>query len=410
MVKKTPVVIAAFLLVALVLMFLFLRPAGSHQAAGTATSAEGVEYYTCPMHPSVIAHKPGACPICGMTLVKKTRNGRPGGNEATKGGEVVISPEQRVQANISTWAVRRMPLSGSVSASGVVAFAEPSQSIVAARARGRIEHLFVNRTGAVVRKGEPLLSVYSPELIGAEEEYLIALGSGEDVAKGGLIAASRKRLAERFGITESQINRLERERDVQSHATYASPIAGTVIRKPVVEGQYVEEGMTLFELADLSRVWVIASVSEQDIRSVRMGEPVEVALDAYPGLVWKGRVAFVEPLLDPDSRTVRVRAELVNPEGTLKPNMYARIALTQASREALAVPTSAVLFTGKHPRVWVETEPGHFAPRVVSVGLTSGAFTEILSGAGEGEMVAATGGFLIDSESQLEAPAGGERK
>jgi Cu(I)/Ag(I) efflux system membrane fusion protein len=408
--KKTPVVIAAFLLVALVLALLFLRPVRTGQAGGAAPPAEGVEYYTCSMHPSVIAYKPGSCPICGMTLVKKIQGGRPGGHEATKGGEVVISPDQRVQANISTWAVRWMPLSVSVSASGVVAFAEPSQSVVAARGRGRIEHLFVDRTGAVVRKGEPLLSIYSPELITAETEYLIALGSVEDVARGELIAASRRRLAERFGITESQIKRLERERDMQSPATYASPIAGTVIRKPVVEGQYVEEGMTLFELADLSRVWVIASVSEQDIRSVRKGDSVEVTLDAYPGLVVNGRVGFIEPVLDPDSRTVRVRTELANPEGKLKPNMYARIALKQASREALVVPTSAVLFTGRHPRVWVETEPGRFAPRVVVAGLTSGAFTEILSGANEGEMVASTGGFLIDSESQLEAPAGGEHR
>ena len=395
--KKTPVVIAAFLLVALVLALLFLRPVRTGQAGGAAPPAEGVEYYTCSMHPSVIAYKPGSCPICGMTLVKKIQGGRPGGHEATKGGEVVISPDQRVQANISTWAVRWMPLSVSVSASGVVAFAEPSQSVVAARGRGRIEHLFVDRTGAVVRKGEPLLSIYSPELITAETEYLIALGSVEDVARGELIAASRRRLAERFGITESQIKRLERERDMQSPATYASPIAGTVIRKPVVEGQYVEEGMTLFELADLSRVWVIASVSEQDIRSVRKGDSVEVTLDAYPGLVVNGRVGFIEPVLDPDSRTVRVRTELANPEGKLKPNMYARIALKKASREALVVPTSAVLFTGRHPRVWVETEPGRFAPRVVVAGLTSGAFTEILSGANEGEMVASTGGFLIDS-------------
>jgi Cu(I)/Ag(I) efflux system membrane fusion protein len=267
--------------------------------------------------------------------------------------------------------------------------------------------MFVDRTGAVVRRGDPLLSIYSPELIGAEEEYLIALGSVDDATRSQLIAASRKRLAERFGITEAQINRLEREREMQSSATYSSPIAGTVIRKPVVQGQYVEEGTTLFELADLSRVWVVASVPEQDIRSVRNGDTVEVTLDAYPGVLFKSRVGFIEPVLDADSRTVRVRTELANPEGKLKPNMYARIALKRAPREALAVPTSAVLFTGRHPRVWVESEPGRFAPHVVSVGLTSGAFTEILSGLNEGDMVASTGGFLIDSESQLEAPAGG---
>jgi Cu(I)/Ag(I) efflux system membrane fusion protein len=408
--KKTPAFVAAFLLVALVLVLLFLRPAGSNQAAGTAAPAEGVEYYTCPMHPSVIAYKPGPCPICGMTLVKRVSGGHPGGHEAPRGRDVVVSPEQRVQANISTSAVRWMPLSGSVSASAVVAFAEPSQSVVAARGRGRIERLFVDRTGAVVRKGEPLLSIYSPELISAEGEYLIALGSVEDATRAQLVAASRKRLTERFGITESQIGRLEREREMQSSATYSSPIAGTVIRKPVVEGQYVEEGTTLFELADLTRVWVVASVPEQDIHSVRRGDPVEVTLEAYPGLLLKSHVGFIEPVLDADSRTVRVRTELANTEGKLKPNMYARIALKRPPRQALVVPTSAVLFTGRHPLVWVESEPGRFAPHVVSVGLTSGAFTEILSGLNEGDMVASTGGFLIDSESRLEAPAGGEHK
>ena len=404
--KKTPVLIAATLLVVLILGLLFLHPFRSNQAAGTAPSGEGVEYYTCPMHPSVIEYKPGPCPICGMTLVKKVSGGHPGGHE----GGVVVSQAQRVQANIATSVVRRMPLSASVSASGVVAIAEPFQSVVTARGRGRIEHLFVNKTGTVVRKGEALLALFSPELISAEEEYLIALGGTEEVTRAQLVAASRKRLMERFGLTESQINRLERERDMQSPATYSSPIAGTVIRKPVVEGQYVEEGTTLFELADLSRVWVIASVPEQDIRSVRVGEAVEVSVDAYPSLLLKGRVGFIEPVLDPDSRTVRVRTELANPGGTLKPNMYARIALKQAPREALVVPTSAVLFTGRHPRVWVESEPGRFAPHVVSVGQTAGAFTEILSGVDEGDMVAVTGGFLIDSESQLEAPAGGEHE
>ena len=406
--KKTPVLVAAIVLVALALAVAFIRPFRIGDATGTAPPAEGVAYYTCPMHPSVIAYRPGPCPVCGMALVKKISGEHPGGQASPQGGEVVVSQEQRVQANITTSVVRRVALSASVSASGVVAFAEPAQSVVAARGRGRIEHLFVNRTGAVVRKGQPLLSVYSPELISAEEEYLIALSGAEEASRAQLVEASRKRLVERFGLTEYQIGRLERERDLQSPATYSSPIAGTVIRKAVVEGQYVDEGMTLFELANLTRVWVVASVPEQDIRSVRMGEPVEVTVEAYPGLLFRGRVGFIEPVLDADSRTVRVRTELANPEGKLRPNMYARVTLKPAPREVLAVPSSAILFTGRQPLVWVESEPGRFAPRTVSVGLTAGAFTEILTGVNEGEMVAATGGFLIDSESQLKTPERGE--
>ncbi|HMK39266.1 MAG TPA: efflux RND transporter periplasmic adaptor subunit [Bacteroidota bacterium] len=404
--KKTHLILGAALLAVLVLAVVFIRHGRSSDAPGSSGPPAGTEYYTCPMHPSVIAYKPGACPVCGMALVKKVAGERSGPHETSPGGEVVVSQEQRVRANITTSAVRRIPLSAPVSASGVVAFAEPSQSIVAARGRERVERLFVNRTGAFVRKGEPLLSVYSPELTAAVQEYLIARSGGEESTRAQLVAASRRRLQERFGLTESQINNLEQEPDAP--AVYISPIAGTVIRKPVVEGQYVEEGATLFELADLSRVWVIASVPEQEIRSVRQGEPVDVTLDAYPGLLFRGRVGFVEPVLDPDSRTVRVRTELANPEGKLKPNMYARVTLKPEAREALVVPASAVLFTGRHPLVWVETGPGRFAPRVVTVGLTSGGLTEVLGGVEEGDMVAATGGFLIDSESRLEAPPGGE--
>ena len=185
-------------------------------------------------------------------------------------------------------------------------------------------------------------------------------------------------------------------------AVYASPISGTVIRKAVVEGQYVDEGMTLFEIADLSRVWVIASVAEQDIKGVSVGEGVEVSVEAYPGRTFGGRVSFIEPVLDADSRSVRVRVELPNPGGALKVNMYARMTLKPPAREALVVPTSAILFTGGEPRVWVESSPGRFVPRTVKVGQGAGGFTEILGGVEEGDMVAATGGFLVDSESQLE--------
>lgn len=406
--KKTPVVIASVLIV--LLAVLLIRP---FRTAGTPVPdlpPGGVEYYTCPMHPSVIAYKPGHCPVCGMTLVKKIRGEEPGAGDAHGGSDVVVTGEQRAQADITTVPVRRTALSTSVSASGVIAFAEPGRSIVAARSRGRIERLFVSRTGAIVRKGEPLLTLYSPDLISAGEEYIVALNGDTAASRGEILEASRKRLLERYGLTESQVSALGRDRDVPGAATYRSPIAGTVIRKPVVEGEYVDEGTTLFELADLSRVWVIASVPEQDIASVRAGEPAEVTLDAYPGTLFRGRVGLVEPVLDAESRTVRVRIELGNAGGNLKPNMFARVTLKGATREVLAVPASAVLFTGRMPVVWVESAPGRFVRRMVGVGLTSGGMTELLSGVNEGEMVASTGGFLIDSESQLESPAGGEHE
>jgi Cu(I)/Ag(I) efflux system membrane fusion protein len=341
-----------------------------------------------------------------MTLVKKVSGAPAGVGGPPQGGEaVVVSAEQRVQANITTVAVRRTPFVTPVSASGVVTFAEPGRAVVAARAAGRVERLFVNRTGVTVRKGDPLVSFYSPELVSAGEEYLIALSGTGDSARTLLVQASRRRLVERFGLTEQAIARLERERDTQNAVTYASPASGTVIRKEIVEGQYVAEGTTLFEIADLSRVWVIASVPEQDILSVRTGDALDVTLDARPGLVLHGRVGLIEPVLDAETRSARVRAEIANPAGLLKPNMYVRVTLTAVPREALVVPTGAVLFTGRRPRVWVESSPGRFEPRAVRVGQTSGGTVEILDGVAEGEMVASTGGFLIDSESQLQPPA-----
>jgi Cu(I)/Ag(I) efflux system membrane fusion protein len=403
--KRTGYIIAAVLLIALALTVVFVRHGSTGDGLTSALTPGGGEYYTCPMHPSVIAYKPGACPVCGMALVKKTGSGHAGPAEAPDSGDVLVTREQRVQANITTAAVRRISFSAPVVASGVVAFAEPGQSIVAARGRGRIEHLFVSRTGAVVRKGEPLVALYSPDIVSAQEEYRIALALPADTTRDQLVAASGNRLRERFGFTESQVSALARAQTVQSPAVYTSPVSGTVIRKGVVEGQYVEEGATLFELADLSRVWVVASVPEQAAQSVAQGESADVTLDAYPGVTFRGRVVFVEPVLDADSRTLRVRTELANPGGKLKPNMYAKVMLHSASREVLVVPASAVLFTGRRPLVWVESAPGRFSPHAVRVGETSGGFIEILSGVEEGDMVAETGGFLIDSESQLANPA-----
>ncbi|HTY58094.1 MAG TPA: efflux RND transporter periplasmic adaptor subunit [Bacteroidota bacterium] len=408
--KKMPLVVAAVLLAAALITLLFIRPFGTGEHPPAAPPAEGVEYYTCPMHPSVISSRPGRCPVCGMTLVKKISGAPASAAEAPPGGAaVVVSAGQRVQANITTVAVKRAPFVTSVSAAGVVTFAEPGRAIVASRARGRVEHLVVNRTGVVVRKGDPLVSFYSPDIVSAEEEYLIALSGAADSARSLLVGLSRRRLVERFGLTEPAIDRLERGHDTQSPVMYASPVSGTVIRKEVVEGEYVGEGTTLFEIADLSRVWVIASVPEENIPAVRKGDEAEITVDAYPGVLLHGRVGLIEPVLDAGTRSLRVRAEIANGGGSLRPNMYVRVRLSTAPREALLIPTAALLFTGIRPRVWVESSPGRFEPREVRVGQTSGGVTEILDGVAEGEMVAATGGFLIDSESQLQPPARKER-
>lgn len=381
---------------------------GSEQ--GQASSSVAAEYYTCPMHPSVRSDRPGACPVCGMALVKKSSlvQGAPADTVAVSG--VTLSPTQRVLANISTAAVQRRTLTRELHAVGLVTFAEPLQATVAARFRGRIERLHVNFTGQRVRRGEPLFDLYSPDLISAEREFLLGLEAAGANASGDnlqtqLLQSTRERLKVHFGLTEGQIAKIERDRLLLHTVSFHSPLSGTVLEKGVQEGDFIDEGMVLYKLADLSTVWVILELYEQDVRFIRTGMVVSISTDAYPGEVFRGHVTFIDPVLNPESRTVRVRVESTNPLGKLKPNMYVRGSVKVTVPDAVVVPTSAVLATGRKSVVWVEIRSNVFEPRAVTIGAAGGPFTQILSGLQAGESVAVTGGFLIDSESALSAPS-----
>ncbi|HUI09112.1 MAG TPA: efflux RND transporter periplasmic adaptor subunit [Bacteroidota bacterium] len=400
--NKFRIVSALAVVLALAIAALVLGPWSKNPPAGTPPLVQGESYYTCPMHPSVVALHPGACPVCGMALVKKVY-GAEGSGPGESPGSVTVSAAQRVAANITTAEVRDTDFAVPVSVPGVISVAEPARSVVAARVRGRIVRLYVDRTGVIVRKGEPLLSLYSPDVASAEEEYLVARSGRGDRSGGVILEAARRRLRDRFGLTDEQVARLTGEADIRDEVVYLSPIAGTVVAKNAVRGAYVDEGSTLFELADLSRLWVTASVPEREIGRIRRGEEAAITVEAYPGEKFRGRVLLLEPLLEQESRSVRVRLEIANPDGRLRPNMYARVEMRPEPHTALVVPASAVLYTGERPVVWVETAPGVFSPREVETGATTAGLTEILGGLAAGNMVAATGGFLIDSESQLEA-------
>ncbi len=375
------------------------------------------EYYTCPMHPSVISDRPGACPVCGMALVKKTAQQEIDSKELAALGGVSLSPTQRVVANVSTVLAERRNLSKDISAVGVVSVAEPLQATVAARFRGRIEKLHVSYTGERVAKGAPLFDLYSPDLVSATQEYLLATHtSGTEDGRNSALAnlqdglknAARERLRVHFGLTDEQIREMDKSGTAQSTTTFFSPIAGTVLQKPVMEGQYVEEGMVLYELSDLSRVWVYLDVYERDLRFVHLRQDVSVMADAYPGENFSGRVTFIDPVINPETRTVRVRAEFQNPYGRLKPNMYVKAHVAIPIENALVIPTSAILSTGQRDVVWVEISKDSFVPREVMLGAKTEQFSQVVRGLSEGEMVAATGGYLIDSESSLQLPTGGD--
>jgi Cu(I)/Ag(I) efflux system membrane fusion protein len=370
--------------------------------------------YTCPMHPFIVSDRPGACPICGMSLVPKESKASQGGASITEAhlpGGVSLSPTQRVMANVVTTKVDFHEFSMDTVAVGKVSWDERRLTRISARIAGRVERLHVNFTGARVNAGQALLDIYSPDLVTAQKEYLLAIEGAERAKDSsvdsrsmmeGLRDASRSRL-KLWGFTDAQIAELTRTGRPKVAVTVFSPAAGVVTERLVTTGQYVNEGAPLFSVALQSSVWVEAELYENEIGRVAVGTPAVVTTEAYPGKTLQGRVAFVDPVVNPETRTLKVRVDLANPGGLLKAEMFVKVALKGRNVKALAVPEGAVIVTGDRALAWIETAPGAFEPRYIAIGRKGEGFCEIVSGLSKGETVAASGGFLIDSESQLKS-------
>ena len=411
------VIVAVVLLVAIVFIInpniLGKKDSGLEEKKITSEQKEEKVLYTCPMHPSVISDHPGACPICGMTLVKKiSQKELSGSDEIAMLKSVSLSSTQRVMANISTTSVVRQTINREINATGVIDFAEPLQTKISARFRGRIDKLFANFTGEVVKAGQPLFELYSPDLVSAEQEFLLTLNSQSDIGEAlysseseqRLIQASKDRLRLTYGMTEAQINSIDSTRQVKPAITFYAPISGTVITKNIQEGEYVDEGTTLYQLANLSKVWAYLDIYEKDIQHLSVNQIVHITNESFPGEMFTGHVTFIDPVLNPNTRTIRVRTEFVNTESKLKPQMWVKAHIVLPAKSALVVPTTAILPTGKRNLVWVEVKENSFEPREVMLGIENENFVEVLSGLKESESVVTTGGYLLDSESQLQAP------
>ncbi|APW59067.1 efflux RND transporter periplasmic adaptor subunit [Paludisphaera borealis] len=310
------------------------RPAAERVVA----DAEHEHEYYCPMHPSVVQAEPGNCPICGMPLSKRKR----GRAEALPKGVVArlqLSPMRVAQAGIRTAEIGYEPLAETVSTVGFVAFDERNLKRISSRTKGlaRVEKLMVDFTGTRVTAGQPLAELYSPELYQALRELLLArrtaaeteglrasLGRNALGDRGDFLTMSREKLA-LWGVAPEQVEEILASGKADYRLPILAPIGGVVVRKNVVEGQYVSEGDALFEVADLSRVWVQAQIYEDQIDRVRIGQEVQATVEAFPGERFTGKVAFIDPALDPTTRTVNVRYDLPNPDGRLRPGMYATV-------------------------------------------------------------------------------------
>jgi len=357
------------------------------------------EYWTCTMHPQVHMDRPGACPICGMDLIKKVvdENEQPV-TDKDMANMVTLSGKKQVLANVSTVIVKKENLQEQVTAYSYLDFVENNRKTISARFNGRIEKLFVDKTGDYIKKGQPLFEIYSPDLVQAQNEYLIALNNSSNSTS--LLKASKKKL-EIFGLTSEQIQTLEKTREISITLTYFSPTSGTVIEKKVQEGVYVNEGTAIYEVA--GRAQEVPAIHNQEGRAdcPGHGHLEHGHLRAYPGEEFSGRVTFIYPVINSQTRTVKVRSEFSNYGGKLKPQMYGETVFNKAGGQGLLVPTDAVIIAGKRAVVWVKTGDGMFEAHSVQIGNRFGDKYQILSGLNEGDEIAATGGFLIDSESQL---------
>ena len=378
---------------------------------GEKASVESAELWTCPMHPSVIRPEPGQCPICGMDLVlMEDKEQKKGGIEGH--GVVEIDARKQQLIGVVTTEVVRRPLERAVRTVGIVTVDETRLSRVHTKVDGWIEELYADETGRIVRRGERLLTIYSPGLVSTQEEYLLAMRSRDRVAESPfpevresgetLLRATRERLR-LWDISEADIERLEETGEVLKALTLYAPATGYIMEKHALAGMRVTPGMAMYTLADLSRVWVEADVYEFEAPLVAIGQEARLTLLALPGRVFRGRVTYIYPTVKARTRTLTARIEFDNPGLALKPDMYADVEILAPTEEELVIPQEAVLDSGRRKVVFVEEEEGVFVPREVTVGARGGAYYPVLSGLAEGEVVVSSPNFLIDSESRFQA-------
>jgi len=470
--------LVGFLLASVLLSGGYWLISRQHAAQGPATAPK-VQKYHCPMHPEYISDKPGDCPICGMKLVpmegaasQETKTAEePAGREAAsatapkkerkilywtdamnpgsrydKPGKapdgmdlvpvyeeesagvtgqgvpgyapVKITPERLQMMGVTTEKARVMSLDQSIRAVGIVTADETRISHIHAKFEGYIEKIFVNYIGQQVSAGQPVFSMYSPELVATQKEYILALQARDQMEKSGtgarlpgidLVEAARQRLS-LWDINPDQIARIEKQREPIRDLTIYSPVNGIVSAKTAVQGNRVMPSDTLYDITDLSSVWVLADIYEINVPFVKVGDPATVSLSYDPGRVFKGKVSFINPNVDEKSRTVKVRIVLENPSGLLKPDMYADVVLGGQLGRGVAVPDSAVMGTGEREIVFVAKGDGLFEPREVKTGVKVRGYFEIKKGVKEGESVVTGANFLLDSESKLKAAISGAGK
>ena len=376
--------------------------------AATAKGERKIKYWVSPMDPGYVRDKPGKAP-CGMDMVPVYEDVE---GAAVAPGVIAVSPTAVQSMGVRTAKAEVKPLSRITTAVGLVTYNERNLAVINTKVNGWVEKLYVNATGDPVRKGQTLLSIYSPELVSAQEEYLLALKNLKtlekspikEMAEGAqrLAQATRRRL-EYFDITPSQIEALKNTGRVKKNLVLTSPANGIVTKRMVTQGMYVQAGMPLLEVADLTTVWVDADIYQYELPWIKVGQPVFMTLQYLPGETFPGTIDYLYPYLKGETRTAKVRLRFPNPKLKLKPEMFAQVKIeSPVAKEAVVVPTEAVLDTGVKQHVFIALGGGRFEPREVKLGVEGNdGLREVLSGLQGGEEVVTSAQFLLDSESRF---------
>ena len=340
---------------------------------------------------------------------KKSMEGMPG-MSSSPSGAVVIPAVARQLIGVRSASAAYTTLTQEIRTVGTVGYDERGLTQVTLKISGWVREVFVNSIGRPVRKGEPLFTFYSPDLLASQDEYLLALRtqarlatSPLDEAKANaasLVTSARERLR-LWDLTDAQITALERRGKAEPVLTVYAPSSGIVLKREAVPGKYVEPGTTLYEVADLSRVWISADVYESEVAAVKLDQPISVSFSAYPGEIFRGSKVFIYPSLNTEARTVRVRFELPNPGLKLKPGMYGNVILQTDAVNALVVPKEAVLETGLRQLVFMDRGEGRYEQRLVKLGRRSQDHVEVMEGLKDGDRIVTSANFLLDAESKL---------
>lgn len=371
-----------------------------------------VELYICPMHPHIQSDHPGICSICGMDLVLK------GGGDITDEssvnteiGELSLSPAEQVLANVKTQIVKTGNFNYSINANGVVKSRDDAARQISSPVKGKITKLYINYEGQKVAKGQKAFEVYSPELIATQREYLLAYENYSNLqessykgiveSSASILEAARQRLKLWF-VNDRQIEELQETKKIKNSLTYYAEYSGVVTKKYINEGSWVMEGATLADLVDLSSVWVMANIYEYELSSIKIGQMAEIKFSGYESEIINGRIDYINPFVNPDTRTVEVRMTVANRGFVLKPEMYLKINIvTGKTSNSISVPKTAVLRTGKMDMIYIKKSGNIFTPKMVEIEAEKDGKYLIKTGIYEGDEIVVSAGFLLDSESQI---------